>query len=456
MEVLLLGTGSADGWPSPFCECTSCAAAAGQVRGQTAALIDGALMLDCGPEAPRAAVRAGRSLAGVRHILFTHGHPDHVGPAALLFRHWAGRAEPLDLVGPKEALDQCRDWVGPDDPVRFVEVAAGDELTLESERGVYRVGVLEAAHPSVLGDGAVLYDVRAGDSRILWATDTGPLPASSLAAVAGAGYDAVFLEETFGTFAGHEGAGHEGRGHHDLASFERTLGRLRESGAVGDDTHVVAVHLSHHNPPPDELAAILRGWGARPGTDGEIVLLGQSRSAQALTDRTLVLGGVRSGKSVHAEALLAAEPRVAYLATGGSGRDDAEWAERVALHQVRRPASWSTVETTDVAELLRTADGPVLLDCLGTWLTARVDLHQAWDGGPIERVEADIDELVAAWRACPARVVAVSNEVGSGVVPASASGRLFRDLLGKLNARIAAESEHVVLVVAGIPVPLRG
>lgn len=463
MEVLLLGSGGADGWPNPFCGCASCAAAAaaGVVRGQTAALVDETLMLDCGPEAPRAAVRAGRTLAQVRHILFTHGHPDHVGPAALLFRHWAGRAEPLDLVGPKEALDQCRDWVGPADPVRFVEVTPGDSVTLSSERGDYLVRVLEAAHPSVLGGGAVLYDVSglshpAGPRRVLWATDTGPLPDATHAAIAGAGFDAVFLEETFGNLRGHPG------GHHDLETFPRTLARLRASGAATATTEVVAVHLSHHNPPPMELAETLRGWGARAGEDGDMVRLdggssgGGDPAAPCLPGRTLVLGGVRSGKSMHAEQLLAAEPAVTYLATGGSGRDDAEWAARVGLHQARRPSTWRTVETTDVAELLSSADGPILLDCLGTWLTARIDLHGAWDGGPIERVEADIETLVAAWRACPTRIIAVSNEVGSGVVPASASGRLFRDLLGKLNSRIAAESERVVLVVAGIPVPLRG
>lgn len=100
MEVLLLGTGSADGWPNPFCTCASCQAllAAGEVRGQTAALVDNVLLLDCGPEAPRAALRAGRTLHGVRHVLLTHTHPDHLGPAALLWRRWARRDEPLDLV----------------------------------------------------------------------------------------------------------------------------------------------------------------------------------------------------------------------------------------------------------------------------------------------------------------------------------------------------------------------
>jgi adenosylcobinamide kinase/adenosylcobinamide-phosphate guanylyltransferase len=172
--------------------------------------------------------------------------------------------------------------------------------------------------------------------------------------------------------------------------------------------------------------------------------------------RTLVLGGARSGKSAYAESLLTSEEEVTYLAAGGSSRaDDAEWAERVQLHRTRRPASWRTVETCDVTEQLRGAKTPLLLDCLGTWLTARIDRHQGWEGR-LDAVTADVDELVAAWRDCPAPVVAVSNEVGSGVVPATASGRLFRDLLGVLNALIAAESDRVVLMVAGIAMPLRG
>lgn len=95
------------------------------------------------------------------------------------------------------------------------------------------------------------------------------------------------------------------------------------------------------------------------------------------------------------------------------------------------------------------------MDCLGTWLTARLDHHGVWQGASPDGVHADIAELVQAWRAATSPVVAVSNEVGSGVVPATPSGRLFRDLLGRLNATIAAESETVLLTVAGIPVPLR-
>ncbi|WP_182346671.1 bifunctional adenosylcobinamide kinase/adenosylcobinamide-phosphate guanylyltransferase [Tomitella gaofuii] len=455
-EVVLLGSGAADGWPNPFCECASCLAAAGsgRIRGQTSALVDGRLLLDCGPETPRSAVRAGRSLAGVRHLLLTHSHPDHLGPAALLFRHWAGRREPLDVVGPADVVAQCRPWAAPDDPVRFIEVAAGDEAVLGERDGArYRVRVLAADHAVWKAGDAVLYDVaREGAvGRILWATDTGPLPDPTARALAGARFDAVFLDETFGDRTDLEG------GHLNLATFPRVLAELRRRGAVVEGTQVVAVHLSHHNPPPDELDRRLRPWGVRAGEDGMVVPVpGVERREDVVGHRrTLVLGGARSGKSTLAEEALADSADVTYLATGGNGRGDLEWLERVAAHRERRPGTWRTVETTDVAGLLRSATGPVLLDCLGTWLTARIDLHSAWEGGPIERVEADIDELVAAWRACPAPVVAVSNEVGSGVVPATASGRLFRDLLGRLNARIAAASDEVLLVVAGLPVRLR-
>jgi adenosylcobinamide kinase/adenosylcobinamide-phosphate guanylyltransferase len=414
---------------------------AGEIRGQTAALVDDALLIDCGPEAPRAAMRHGRTLAGVRHILFTHGHFDHVGPAALVMRHWAGCAEQLEVIGPPDVLDQCRDWVGPDDPIRFRAVQPGDELTLDD----YTVRVLAAAHGGVVGDSAVLYDVSRSGTRLLWATDTGPLPAETHAAIVGAGFDAVFLEETFGANTDH------GTDHHDLPAFARTLDQLRESGAVQRCTDVVAVHLSHFNPPGEELAQALALHGARAGSDGEVVRLGTVAPV-----RTLILGGVRSGKSVHAEAMLAGQARVTYLAAGGLRDGDPEWTERVERHRSRRPTGWQTIESSDVATELGRAEVPVLLDCLGTWLAARLDRHDGWGGGPLDAVHDDIDALLHAWRRCPVPVVAVSNEVGSGVVPDTFSGRLFRDQLGILNARIAAECDRVVFMVAGVAVPLRG
>jgi len=436
------------------------------VRAQTAALVDGRLLLDCGPEVPYAASRLGRSLAGVRHLLLTHSHPDHAGPMALLARHWAHRGEMLDLVGPQQALDVFADWVGPDDPVRPVAVAAGDRLQL----GDFEIAVLEAAHGDEFVGPGVLYDVTSGDGgRLLYATDTGPLPASTLAAVAGRGYDVVLLEQTFGELLTHT------PGHLDLVTFAQTVRQLRDNGAVTEDTDVVAIHLGHHDPSPERLSQRLAPVGARVVADGTVLGTGRGhdhgdgdgRDRDRLTApvRTLVLGGARSGKSAYSEQLaLRSSGEVTYLATGVGGDDDAEWQARIALHRSRRPANWSTQETTDVATVLRkaAAGSTVLVDCLSLWITAVLTGCGAWEAADpatqdeaLRAVTAAVDDLVEAWRSCPAEVIAVSNEVGSGVVPATPSGRLFRDELGRLNARIAAVSDTVVLVVAGVPLHLK-
>ncbi|MBD0861950.1 bifunctional adenosylcobinamide kinase/adenosylcobinamide-phosphate guanylyltransferase [Gordonia sp. zg691] len=450
MEVVLLGTGAADGWPNPFCRCVSCvdAAATSEIRGQTAALLDDTLMLDCGPEIPGAAARFGRSLAGVRYVLVTHAHSDHLGPQMLLSRSWVHGLGELQLVGPAEALETCRDWVGPDDPVTFVPVAAGDRIQL----GDYDVRVLPARH-RVFADGdAVLYDVTGADgARFLWATDTGMWPRPFFGSVAGARYDTVFLEETFGD---HDDLS---SGHLGLNGFRKMVESMRAVGAVTDSTDLVAVHLGHHNPPVGELRRRLAEVGARPGRDGETVTVGGVASIGGTTrgHRTFVTGGVRSGKSRYAEALLGDAAEVVYVAAGGRRADDPDWARRVELHRARRPASWTTLETTDVPGVLRSASSPILIECLGTWLTARLDHHEVWDSGDLTGVRGDVAELLDAWQSCEAPVVAVSNEAGSGVVPATASGRLFRDELGRLNAAIADTSDSVVLMVAGQALTIR-
>ena len=182
-------------------------------------------------------------------------------------------------------------------------------------------------------------------------------------------------------------------------------------------------------------------------------------------DRVLVLGGARSGKSVTAEGLLTARDRVDYVATGGlPGDADPEWAERVRTHQRRRPAHWVTLETLDLEQVLAGAQlttrdraTPVLVDCLSTWLAGVMERCGLWDGRPgaDEEVAKRVDGLVGAWQATTRPVVAVSNEVGSGVVPGTVSGRRYRDELGLLNARIAAECEQVWLCTAGIARRLR-
>ena len=168
----------------------------------------------------------------------------------------------------------------------------------------------------------------------------------------------------------------------------------------------------------------------------------------------LVTGGVRSGKSRHAEALLAGADHVTYVAPGPTPdvEQDPDWAQRIALHRDRRPALWTTVEGIDLAGALRDSGGAVLVDCLGTWLTGVVDAAGAWEATSEEAyalVRRALDDVTAALAEHPGPVVLVTNEVGLGVVPVHRSGRLFRDLLGTVNQAVGAVCDEVHLVVAG-------
>ena len=269
---------------------------------------------------------------------------------------------------------------------------------------------------------AVLYDVTGPDGRrLLYATDTGVLPDEAVALARDRAYDAVLLELSSMALDTHL----------DLASWPAQVERLRAVGAVVPGTQVVAVHLGHGNPPPDVLDALLASWGARAGRDGEVVELGRPAPR-----RVLVLGGARSGKSAYAEGRLAGE--VTYVATAPDRPGDAEWAERVA--GARRPpaALVDTVETGDVAGVLRAARGPVLVDDLGLWLARRARRGGRLGRRRVRRSATRWTMLAAAWRDAAAPVVLVAPEVGGGVVPEHRAGRVFRDLLGTATARLAA------------------
>ncbi|USX48293.1 bifunctional adenosylcobinamide kinase/adenosylcobinamide-phosphate guanylyltransferase [Lentzea sp. HUAS12] len=179
-----------------------------------------------------------------------------------------------------------------------------------------------------------------------------------------------------------------------------------------------------------------------------------------MSPRTLVLGGARSGKSAHAEGLLT-EQVVTYVATARRYPDDPDWDARIALHVARRPSTWHTVEASAPADLpaLLTAtqydDPPILVDDLSTWLVGVLDDARAWEGGHSDSVTPHLDQLVRSVATCRARLVLVTAEVGLGVIPSTRSGRLFRDHLGALNARVAEVCDEVTLLVAGIPLKLR-
>lgn len=168
---------------------------------------------------------------------------------------------------------------------------------------------------------------------------------------------------------------------------------------------------------------------------------------------TLVLGGARSGKSAHAEGLLPAD-HATYVATARVDPTDDEWQARIATHVARRPPGWRTVEPVDLPAFLTEAGGPTLVDDIATWLTGVMDDHGAWDGA-LTNVREECDRLVEAVKDSRADLVLVSAEVGLGIVPATRSGRLFRDHLGALNAALAEQCDEVLLLVAGIPLRLR-
>ncbi|MEU4000673.1 bifunctional adenosylcobinamide kinase/adenosylcobinamide-phosphate guanylyltransferase [Streptomyces fungicidicus] len=399
MELTLLGTGAPAGLPRPDCPCAACASALGaDARAATSLLVDGALLLDLTPGAAFAAARAGRSLGGVRQVLLSHPHD---GPAVEV---------PAGLPQPGRVPD-------------------GRELALLTGHRV-RAVALDAP-----GTG---YAVTGPDGHRLLYLPPGGAPAG--------------LEEPAEQYA---------MVLLDVVGRPDALARLREVGAVGPTTDVVAVHLGHDVPQGGELRRRLAAAGARAVPDGATLEVGAYEDVPDVPRRALVLGGARSGKSVEAERRLESFPEVLYVATGGSRGGDTEWAARVSLHQERRPGSWRTVETCDLVPLLKDDGPPLLIDCLSLWLTDAMDAVGAWDdaewadGG--ERALRDrVRELTDAVRETRRSLVAVSNEVGSGIVPATASGRRYRDELGRLNAAFARECEQVLLVVAGQAVVLRG
>ncbi|MFG2962403.1 bifunctional adenosylcobinamide kinase/adenosylcobinamide-phosphate guanylyltransferase [Streptomyces sp. NPDC048288] len=399
MEVTLLGTGAPEGLPRPGCPCAVCARAVGaEARAATSVLVDGTLLLDLTPGAAFAAARAGRSLGAVRQALLSHPHD---GPAVEV---------PSGLPQP-------------------VRVPDGRELALLTGHRVRAVA---------MDAGGTGYAVTGPDGQRLLYLPPGGAPAG-LENGSVDSYDLVLL---------------------DVVGRPDALARLRAVGAVGPATDVVAVHLDHDVPPGAESRRRLAAAGARAVPDGTTLTVGVYEDVPDVPRRTLVLGGARSGKSVEAERRLESFPDVLYVATGGTRGGDTEWAARVALHRDRRPGSWRTTETCELVPLLAEDGPPLLVDCLSLWLTDAMDSVGAWDdtewaSGGEKALRERVRELTDAVRATRRTLVAVSNEVGSGIVPATASGRRYRDELGRLNAAFAGECESVLLVVAGQAMVLR-
>jgi len=390
MYVQVHGSGGPRGWPQPGCRCASClrAGANGSGRAPGRVVVDGLLQL----AGPQLTVLAG---AGPDEP----GGPD--GPGGL----------PRGPDGPGGLPRR------PDGPSGLPpEWDVGSDRVLAG----YRVGQLPGGWDVTAPDGA----------RLLVGAGTG----SAVTVPPEAHYDVALL---------------------DLPGHPEQLGRLRAQGAVTHETLAGALFADHRVTSERELSRRCRIWRARLLRDGETLITSApavpGAELRQLPCRTLVLGGARSGKSAEAEMRVAAEPEVTYVATGHRRPADPEWAARIEAHRARRPAWWRTVESPDLAGILRQADGAVLVDSVTTWLTATMDECGAWDGGTASAAQLGkrIADLVTAWRQTTAYIVAVSDETGLSVVPETSAGRMFRDELGRLNQILAAESDEFVLVIAG-------
>lgn len=176
---------------------------------------------------------------------------------------------------------------------------------------------------------------------------------------------------------------------------------------------------------------------------------------------TLILGGARSGKSTYAEQLAAARgDRVLYVATAEAWDD--EMRARIAAHQAQRPAHWRTLEAprgvgAAVAAARQPSDHVVLIDCI-TLLANNVLMALPENAGEAEAgqlLHAEIESILAVHQAGSAAWIVVSNEVGLGIVPAYALGRVYRDVLGRANQQLAAAADEVLFMVAGLPLKVK-
>lgn len=169
---------------------------------------------------------------------------------------------------------------------------------------------------------------------------------------------------------------------------------------------------------------------------------------------TLILGGARSGKSRYAQQLASTCNKVTFIATAQPSDD--EMRERIERHRQERPAIWSTVETLvdlDLVIARHSALSEVLLiDCLSLYAANLMTAERSDE----EKIQERVNGFCRALKSAESSVIVVSNEVGSGVHPSHPSCRFFRDLLGRINQQVAQEADHVLLMVAGIPLPVKG
>ena len=429
MHALLIGTGGTNGWPEDGCRCASCtrAAAGGLTRRPARVLVDGTLEF-----IPYRQIRTGTGQPGeaAHHIAQLSGGFDITSPdgGRLLLAAGPGQvpepapdASPYDIVlldllaGPAQ-LGRLRAAGLILGHTKVAALYADHRISSEQELA-RRCELWRAA---VYQDGQLVTSLAPGVPEVI------PAPAT-----AAAGPHRTLII----------GGARSGK------STEAEL-RLAAEPTV---TYLAAGPWAATAPPAATLAAATQVTATPPAATAPAAIQAAPPAASLATASVAA-----AWTSEHPDE------SPARVWPGPDGEPDTEWAQRVARHQARRPPWWRTIESLDIAGTLRQESGAVLIDGIGTWLAAVMDEVGMWTddspgaGASAELLGARIDDLIDAWRQTSAIVVAVTDEVGSGLVPPYPAGRAFRDQLGWLNQRLAAESEVNLLVVAGRVTTLSG
>lgn len=278
MEITFLGTAASEGYPVAFCGCANCARArelgGPNLRNRSAALIDGTLLLDIGPDIMAASLAYGVPLTEVRFCLLTHEHEDHLDATHLHSRSPLNEtvAPLLQLYASAGALQQAAAALARHlPPAGLLDPAVQEQLNLAVcpvepgetfEAGPYRVTALPAQHGERITP--LLYAIEKDGRALFYATDTGPLPETAweMLATWNGTFDVVVLDHTFGLKERSDG-------HNNADQFVETLDRLREGGRLAEGCRAFAHHMGHHsNPDHESLTHYAAARGYEVAHDG--------------------------------------------------------------------------------------------------------------------------------------------------------------------------------------------
>ncbi|WNQ13367.1 MBL fold metallo-hydrolase [Paenibacillus aurantius] len=267
MRFTFLGTGAAEGIPSPFCSCPACTDArltgGKNVRRRQSVLINDDLLVDLGPDVFASCAAFGISLTGLRHVLITHSHLDHFSPDNLKLRARGFRLETelpeIDAAGPPSVWMKWEESGGSDREagIRRRPVLPGSRFEL----GAYRIRSLPAVHQLRTGD-AMNYVIDDGTATLLYASDTGYYEEEVWKELEGYRFDTVIMEGTLGFRS-------SGREHLNFGDLGRMMERLEKIGAIGRETVRIATHFSHQSVEPyEETCRTLKAMGIECAFDG--------------------------------------------------------------------------------------------------------------------------------------------------------------------------------------------